>query len=182
MSTVFVFMNVSLDGYVEGPGHDISWAHGDSEPFAREQGRTVEALLFGRRTFELMRQFWPTDQARQVAPETAVFMNEKPKFVASHRVFDPGWDKTMVFHEDAIAQIRDLKERTAGRIAIFGSNTLCASLIDAHLIDEFQFMINPVLLGDGASLARGLKERVMLRLSHAETQASGAVLLTYARA
>lgn len=180
MSTVFVFMNVSLDGYVEGPGHDISWAHGDSEPFAQEQGRTVEAILFGRRTFEMMRQFWPTDQARQVAPETARFMNEKPKYVASHSAFEPGWDKTTVFHEDAMAQIRALKERTAGRIAIFGSNTLCASLIDADLIDEFQIMVNPVLLGEGTSLTRGIKEHTPLRLVSAETQASGAVLLTYA--
>jgi dihydrofolate reductase len=181
MSAVFVFMNVSLDGYVEGPGHDISWAHGDSEPFAQEQGRLVEAILFGRRTYEMMRQFWPTEQAQRAAPETARFMNEKPKYVASHEAFDPGWDRVTVFHEDAIEQIRGLKERTAGRLAIFGSNTLCAGLVDAHLIDEFQIMVNPVLLGEGTPLFRGLRERAQVRLVRAEPQASGAVLLTYAR-
>jgi dihydrofolate reductase len=182
MSKIFVFMNVSLDGYVEGPEHDISWAHGDSEPFAREQGRLVEAVLFGRRTFELMRQFWPTEQARQIAPETARFMNEKPKYVASHSPFEPGWDKTTVFHDAAMEQVRALKERTAGRIAVFGSNTLCASLLDAGLLDELQIMVNPVLLGEGTSLARGLRERATVRLVSAEAQASSAVLLTYTRA
>lgn len=182
MSTVFVFMNVSLDGYIEGLGHDISWAHGDSEPFAREQGRAVEAILFGRRTFELMRQFWPSEQARQVAPETAAFMNAKPKYVASHSAFEPGWDNVTVFHADAVAQIRDLKEHAAGRIAIFGSNTLCASLVDAQLIDEFQLMVNPVLLGAGTSLVAGIRDHAALRLVSANTQASGAVLLTYAKA
>jgi dihydrofolate reductase len=182
MSKVFVFMNVSVDGRVEGPDHDISWAHGDSEPFAREQGKSVEALLFGRRTFELMRQFWPTDQARQVAPETAAFMNEKPKYVASHSGFEPGWAGATVLHEDAIGQIRGLKARTAGRIAIFGSNTLCAGLVDAGLIDEFQIMVNPVLLGEGTSLFPGVAARAQLRLISAEPQSTGAVLLTYARA
>jgi dihydrofolate reductase len=181
MSAMFVFMNVSLDGYVEGPGHDISWAHGDSEPFAREQGRLVEALLFGRRTFDIMRQFWPTEQARQVAPETARFMNARPKYVASRSAFDPGWDGTTVFHEDAIGQIRALKERTAGRIAIFGSNTLCASLLDAGLLDEIQLMVNPVLLGAGTPLFHGLRDRATVRLVSADPQASSAVLLTYAR-
>jgi dihydrofolate reductase len=174
-------MNVSLDGYVEGPGHDISWAHGDSEPFAREQGRLVEAILFGRRTYELMSQFWPTEQARQVAPETARFMNEKPKYVASHTSFEPAWAGVTVLHEDAVAQIRNLKGRSGGRIAIFGSNMLCASLVDARLIDEFQIMVNPVLLGEGTPLFGGLRERAQVRLVSAEPQASGAVLLTYAR-
>jgi dihydrofolate reductase len=182
MSLMFVFINVSLDGYVEGAEHDISWAHGDSEPFAREQGRTVEAILFGRRTFELMRQFWPSDQARQIAQETARFMNEKPKYVASHQAFEPGWTGTTVLHRDALGQIRALKDRTAGRIAIFGSNTLCASLLDAGLLDEIQLMVNPVLLGEGTPLLSGIRQRASLRLVNAAPQANGAVLLTYARA
>jgi dihydrofolate reductase len=181
MSVIFVFMNMSLDGYVEGPGGDISWAHGDSEPFARDEGRLVEAILFGRRTFEMMRGFWPSDQARQIAPETAAFMNSKPKYVASRRDFEPEWAGATVFHEDALAQIRELKAGTAGRIAVFGSNTLCASLLDAGLLDELHLMMNPVLLGEGTPLLRGLQARATLRLISAEPQASGAVLLKHAQ-
>ncbi len=181
MSAIFVFMNVSLDGYVAGPAGDIAWARGDSEPFAREQGRSVEAILFGRRTFELMREFWPTEQARQIAPETAHFMNAKPKYVASHSAFDPGWAGATVFHDDALAQIGALRARTAGRIAVFGSNRLCASLLDAGLLDEIELMVNPVLLGGGTTLFAGLRARAEVRLVRAERQGSGAVLLTYAR-
>ena len=129
MRKIFVFMNISVDGYVEGAGHDISWSHGDSEPFAREQGREVDAILFGRRTYEMMRSFWPTPQAAEMAPETARFMNEKPKFVASHGVFEPGWRDVTVLAGDVIAEVRKLKERSGKRIAIFGSNTLSASLV-----------------------------------------------------
>lgn len=183
MRKTFVFMNVSLDGYVEAPGHDISWAHGgDSEPFAREQGPGVDVILFGRRTYEMMRQFWPTAQAAAVAPDTARFMNEKPKFVASHSDFDPGWDKVTVLAGDVIAKVRRLKEEGVGKIAIFGSNTLCASLVDAGLLDEFQILVNPVLLGDGTPLVRGLKAPAQVRLVGAEPTPTGGVLLTYARA
>jgi dihydrofolate reductase len=181
MSAIFVFANVSVDGYVEGPEGDISWAHADSEPFAREQGRLVEAVLFGRRTYELMRAFWPTGQARQIAPETARFLNEKPKYVASRSAFEPEWVGATVFHEDAIRQIRELKARTAGRIAMLGSNTLAASLLDAGLLDELHVMVNPVVLGAGTPLLRGLRARAELRLMSAEPQGSGAVLLKYAR-
>jgi dihydrofolate reductase len=183
MRNVFVFMNVSVDGYVEGPGHDISWAHGgDSEPFARKQGPAVDLILFGRRTYEMMSAFWPTEQAAAVAPETARFMNEKPKYVASHAAFEPGWDKVTVLRGDVIGQVRRLKEEGVGKIAIFGSNTLCASLAEADLIDEFQMLVNPVLLGEGTSFVRGLRKRAELRLVSAEPQALGGVLLTYARA
>ena len=182
MRNVFVFMNISIDGYMEAPGHDISWAHGtDSDPFAKEQGREVDTILFGRRTYEMMISFWPTPQAAQVAPETARFMNEKQKFVASHSAFDPGWNRVTVMTGDVVGEIRKLKEGPGGQIAIFGSNTLCASLVDAGLIDEFQIMVNPVVLGAGTSLFRGLTQRAELRLLDTQPFPSGAVLLKYGR-
>ena len=180
MRKIFVFMNISIDGYVETPGHDLSWAHGgDSDPFASEQGHEVETILFGRRTYEMMSSFWPTPQAAQMAPETARFMNEKQKFVASHSVFDPGWKDVTVLAGDVVGEVRKLKERPGNTIAIFGSNTLSASLVDARLIDEFQIMVNPVVLGEGTSVFRGLAEKAELRLVEAQKMAWGGVLLTY---
>ena len=70
MRNIFVFMNISVDGYMEAPGHDISWAHGaDSDSFVNQEGLEVVTILFGRRTYEMMRSFWPTPQAAEVAPE-----------------------------------------------------------------------------------------------------------------
>ncbi|MGE5531504.1 MAG: dihydrofolate reductase family protein [Bacteroidota bacterium] len=182
MRKIFVFMNVSVDGYVEAPGHDISWAHGtDSDPFAKEQGREVDGILFGHRTYEMMRSFWPTPQAVQVAPETARFMNEKQKYVASHASFDPGWRNVTVLSGDVLERVRQLKAGPGQTIAIFGSNTLCTSLVEAGLIDEFQIMVNPVVLGEGTPLFHGLVKKAELRLTVVQSMPSGAVFLTYAR-
>ncbi len=183
MRKLFVFMNISLDGCVEAPGHDISWAHGaDSEPFAREQGPQVETILFGRRTYEMMSSFWPSPEAAEMAPETARFMGEKQKLVASHSDFEPGWRNVSVLTGDVVGQVRKLKEGPGGAIAIFGSNTLCTSLVDAGLIDEFQMMLNPVVLGAGTPLFSGLAAHAQLALAEARALPSGAVFLTYTRA
>jgi dihydrofolate reductase len=180
MRKIFVFMNTSVDGYVEAPGHDISWAHAaDSDPFAKERGQQVDAVLFGRRTYEMMQAFWPTPEAARMAPETARFMNEKQKYVASHAPFEPGWQNVTVLSRDVVDQVRNLKQGPGNTIAIFGSNTLCTSLVDAGLIDEFQIMLNPVVLGEGTPLFRGLARWAGLQLKRVEPLPSGAVFLTY---
>ncbi len=72
MRRIFLFMNVSLDGYFEGPSHDISVFHNDFEAFSADQSQEVDALLFGRKTYEMMK-FWSTPQAEEAAPEIAKF-------------------------------------------------------------------------------------------------------------
>src|SRR5579872_1265701 len=85
MRKVFLFMMVSLDGYFEGPNHDLSWHNVDEEfnKFAIAQTKNVGTLLFGRRTYELMRDFWPTEEARKTDPIVANQMNTTPKIVFS---------------------------------------------------------------------------------------------------
>src|SRR5687767_9805053 len=106
MRKLFLFMNVSLDGYVEGPGSDLSWAHNDFEAFSPEASGEVDALLLGRKTYEMMRSFWPTPQAAQVAPEVATFMNERRKYVASRGSFEPGWQNSTLLSGEVAAQVR----------------------------------------------------------------------------
>jgi dihydrofolate reductase len=139
-------MNVSLDGYFEAPGHDISWAKSDFDAFSPEQGKEVDTLLLGRKTYELMKSFWPTSQAEELAPEVAKFMNEKLKVVTSHHPFEPGWKNVVVISGNVAGEVRKLKEQPGKNIAMFGSNHLCVSLMQEGLIDEFQILVNPVAL------------------------------------
>jgi dihydrofolate reductase len=179
MRKLFLFMNVSLDGYVEAPGHDLSWAKNDFEAFSAERSRDVDAMLFGRRTYEMMKNFWPSPQAREVAPEVAQFMNERRKYVASRQPFDPGWGRVTMLSGDAVAAVKKLKEGPGGSIIMLGSNTLCASLMAAGLVDEFQVLVNPVVLGEGTSLVKGLPKKIDLDLTDIHRFDSGTVLLTY---
>lgn len=178
MRTIFLFMNVSVDGYFEAPGHDISGFTQDFEAYSAVGSREVDTLLFGHRTYDMMK-FWQTPQAEQLAPEIAKFINATPKFVASHQWFDPGWQNVTVISDNVPGAIRQLKEQPGKTIAMFGSNTLCVSLMQEDLMDEFQILVNPIAFGEGTSLFEGLTRQVPLKLQETHPLKSGTVLLTY---
>lgn len=183
MGRISLFMNVTLDGYFEGPNHDISFFKGDDEDntFFREQtsGGEGATVLLGHRTYELMRSWWPTQQAKEANPEVAEFMNEMPKVVVAHQRFDPGWNNVRVISGDIAGEVRKLKEQPGKHIVILGSNTLCVSLMQEGLIDEVQILVNPVVLGEGTPLFVGLPQKADLKLLRAREFKSGNVLLTY---
>ncbi len=180
MRKIFLFMNISLDGFYEGPEHDISGFHRDYEAFSARptQGPEVDALLFGHKTYEMMK-FWSTPQGMEMAPEIAKFMNERRKYVASHQPFEPGWKDVTVLSADVPAAVRQLKQGPGQTIAMFGSNSLVVSLMQQGLIDEFQINVNPLAFGGGTSLFKGLANTVDFQLAEAHPFKSGAVLLTY---
>lgn len=180
MRKLFLLMNVSVDGYYEDANRDISGFNNDFEAFSnREDGSDrVDTLLFGHNTYEMMK-FWRTPQAAEMAPEVAAFMNNTPKVVASHHPFDPEWASVTVIHGDVAEQVRALKAQAGGTIAIFGSNELVVSLMQANLIDEFQIIVNPIAFGAGSSLFRGLPGKTALTLTGSRPFQSGAILLTY---
>ena len=181
MRTISSFMNVTVDGYFEGPNHDISFFKGDNQDstFFREQASAGATMLFGHRTYDLMKSWWPTQQAKQANPEVAKYMNEMPKIVAARQPFEPGWSKVTVVSGDTIDEIRKLKEGSGKHIVILGSNSLCVSLMQKGLIDEFQIMVNPVVLGNGTPLFKGLAERATLRLMNTRQFESGNVVHMY---
>jgi dihydrofolate reductase len=178
MRKIIVFTNVSLDGYFEAPGHDISGFKQDSEAFSTSQGDPVDALLFGHRTYEMMK-FWATPQAQAAMPDIARFMVETPKWVASHTPFDPQWENVTVLSGDVSGGVKKLKSQPGGTILIFGSNTLCVSLLQAGLLDELQIVVNPVLFGEGTPLFKGLLQKADLSFQNARPFKSGSVMLTY---
>lgn len=182
MRSLFLFTNVSLDGYFEAPGHNISAFNTRDDhfdAFSREQGDQVDTVLLGKSTYEMMRAFWPTPQARQVAPDVADFMNQKLKVVASHAPYDPGWDNAVAISGDVAAEVKRLKTHPGQKIIMMGSNTLCVSLMKAGLVDEFQILVNPIVLGEGTPLFYGLKEKLDLTLVETIRFPSGKILLTY---
>ena len=175
-------MMVSVDGYFEGVNHDLSWHTVDAEfnAFAEEQNiGSVDLLLFGHRTYDLMASWWPTEQGMADDPEIAQFMNTTAKIVVSHDAFQPAWENTRVMSENVFDEIEKLKTLSGKDIALFGSNNLCVSLMGAGLVDEFRIMVNPVALGVGTPLFAGLSKKMKFKLLKTREFKSGNILHYY---
>lgn len=172
-------MMVTLDGYFEGKDHDISWHNVDEEfdTFANKQLDEADTLVFGHRTYELMADFWPTQEAKEVAPGTARRMNSFKKVVFSGQVFTPTWEPTTALSD--VQALKDLKQQPGKSIAVLGSSNLAVSLLAAGLIDEVRIMINPVIIGAGTPLFEGINQRTPFTLTSTRTFKNGNVLLCY---
>ncbi len=174
-------MLTSLDGYFEGPNREIDWHNVDEEfnEFAIDQLNSVDTILFGRVTYELMRRYWPTKQAIENDPIVAGKMNCLEKIVFSRTLDKVEWQNSRLVKENAAAEIARLKEQIGKDMIIFGSSDLATTLIPEGLIDEYRIMVNPIVLGKGKSLFKGLKDRLKLKLMKTQTFRSGNVLLYY---
>jgi dihydrofolate reductase len=177
MAKLIMWNLMTLDGFVEGPNRDISW-HSDVwgeelERVSIEQGKTAGGLLFGRVTYELMANHWPSETG-----EVADFMNALPKYVFSRTQKTSNWNNTQLFNDDVTATVTRLKRENTKDILLFGSADLAATLIPRGLIDEFRLAVNPVILGGGTPLFKP-GERVKLRLLDSKTLSTGVVILRY---
>ncbi len=180
MRKLFSFNMVTLDGFFEGPNGDIDWHNADNEEFnefAIEQTSSVDTLIFGRKTYQLMASYWPTEVAIDSDPIVADLMNRLSKIVFSRTLESVGWNNTKLIHEDAQQEIQNLKMQPGKDMAIFGSANLIASIMD--VIDEHRVMVNPILLGGGNPLFKPTGHKQKLQLVNVRTFNSGNVLLTY---
>lgn len=181
MRKLVIFNFATLNGYFEGPGGDVSWhRHGEEEgKFAADSVGQGGILLFGRITYEHMAAFWPTPQAMQQMPVVAKGMNKAEKIVFSRTLKQADWENTRIIGEDIITAIKQLKQTPGKDMCILGSGSIITQFADAGLIDEYQFMVDPVALGEGTPTFKGLKKKLDLQLISARTFKSGVVLLSY---
>lgn len=181
MSQLYFFNLVSLDGYFEGPNNDLSWHNVDAEfaDFAIEQLKATETILFGRKTYEMMANFWLSDEAKTDDPITAEMMNSKAKIVFSHSLAKAEWDNTRLIRDKAAEEVAKLKASSEKEIAIFGSANLATTLFKAKLIDELRILLNPVILGGGTPLFNPNYPKLKLALTKVREFKSGNVLLCY---
>src|SRR5579863_678149 len=181
MRKVFLFMMVTLDGFFEGPDHSIDWHNVDEEfnEFAIDQLNEVDALLFGRVTYEGMASYWPTPFAIEDDPDVAGKMNAIPKLVFSRTLDRAEWSNSRLVKENIAGEVSQLKQQEGCDLAIFGSANLAMSLLQMGLVDELRLMVNPVVLGKGKSLFEGIHEKLNLKLIKTRAFRSGNVLLYY---
>ena len=189
MSSIVVIEYTSLDGVIQGPGHASEDTDGDfrqggwTGPFMAEHSRYLSPLfqaaggfLLGRRTYDIWARYWPavTDQSDQIARA----LNTLPKYVASATLEQPAWDGTIVLR-DVPGEVAKLREQPGNPILLMGSSALAQSLMAQGLVDEYQLLVHPVVLGGGKKLFRDGGSAITLRLVSSTTTAGGLVILPY---
>ncbi len=175
------FTFLSLDGYYKGENNDISWhKHGREESeFSAESLKAENTLIFGRLTYQMMASFWPTPTASESFPEVGKGMNKAEKLVFSRTFDSVEWNNTRIIKGDLIEEIKSLKNQSGNGLTILGSGSIVTQLAEKGLVDEFQIMIDPVAIGAGTPLFKGLKHPLDLKLVSSRTFKSGIVLNTY---
>ena len=190
MGKLIVTEFVTLDGVAQAPGGpdedpDSGFTHGgwqaplldqESGSVVFEQARSMDALLLGRRTYEIFAGFWPT------APEEVPFtglLNGVPKYVASRTLADPlDWRGSTVVRESIAEAVTSLKERYE-ELHVIGSLDLVQSLLRFGLVDRLELWLSPVLLGSGKRVFGDGTVPTALRLIESDTYASGILQLVY---
>lgn len=197
MRKIVTFNNVSADGYFAGPDGKLDWVVQDPEIAKATAGNLSGpgTILFGRRTYEMFEAFWPhavDDSPTAPDPHAAgrrtpeiramgVWINEATKVVFSRTRKEVTWKNSRLLHELDPREIEAMKRQPGSDILVFGSGTIASQLTDHGLIDEYQFVLSPLLLGNGRSLLTGVSKSVRLELLESRKYPSGSVMLRYAR-
>jgi dihydrofolate reductase len=185
MSKIIFMMSVSVDGFMEGPNHDLDWQIVDDElhQHFNDELRGAGAFLDGRVTYELMAGFWPTADADPQAPppmiEFAGIWRDKRKYVFSRTLQQAGWN-TKVVRDVVPDEIRALRDER-GDLVVGGAG-LAAAFRRHDLIDEYRIYTHPVIIGRGTPTFAPSDARFDLRLVENRTFGTGVVLLRYERA
>jgi dihydrofolate reductase len=185
MGKLTVFNSISLDGYLKDKNNDMSWAAHNQDPewmeFVSNNTHGNSSMLFGRKTYEMMKSFWTTPQAKEMMPDVADYMNNKPKIVFSRTLKKADWNNTTLFNGNLVEEVTRLK-KSGPDFIIFGSGNVTAQLAEAGLIDEYQMVIVPTALGAGGTMFEGLKNHLKLKLKSSRIFKNGNVFLIYEKA
>jgi dihydrofolate reductase len=179
MKRVIFQMSVSLDGYIEGPNHEIDWHLVDDEfnAYAVEMLKASAALIMGRRTYELMARFWPTDTDND--PVVKEQMNSTPKLVFSRTLRKVEWQNSRLAAGSIADEVARLKQVPGDGLLPVGGSELAACFLEQGLIDELRIIQTPILLGGGKTVFGGIKKRYPLRLLSTKNFKSGNVVSIY---
>lgn len=193
MRKVVVSEFLSVDGVMQAPGGpeedtEGGFAHGGWQmPYFDEvAGNAVsegiaaaDAFLLGRKTYEIFAAYWPSADAEEAEEEFATTMNRMTKYVASETLDEVEWQNSTLIKGDIAEEVAKLKQQSGKNIQVMGSGDLVQTLMQHDLVDEYQLMIHPVVLGSGKRLFRDASAPTALRLVDTKTTTTGVIILTY---
>lgn len=197
MRRIVMFNRVTADGYFAGPDGSLDWVVPEQEldRGATERMAGSGTVLFGRRTYEQFEGFWPkvVDEAHAApdphspvrrSPEMlamARWLDDATKVVFSRTLKEVTWRNSRLLPELEPREIEAMKSEPGEEMMVFGSGSIVSQLTEHGLIDEYRFIVTPVLIGSGQLLLSGVSKRLPLDLLDATDYPSGNVMLRYAR-
>jgi dihydrofolate reductase len=187
MGSIIVFTNLTLDGVIQGPGRPDEdtrggFTHGGwAAPYGAMQDAGdalpgMDALLFGRRTYEDFYDFWP----KQSGNPFSARLDALPKHVASTTLAEPlPWVNSTLLRGDTADAVAQLKADQDGAIVIMGSGVLVQSLMRAGLIDRYVLLVHPLVLGSGRRIFPDGGAPANLKLVSATSTSKDVAVLAY---
>lgn len=179
-------MQVSLDGFIEGPGGDMSWMaqdNGDQWADVFEMLESVDLLLLGRVMWPEYRDYWKNALSSPTAPPNEVAyakLAEKTKhLVFSQTMNDPGWKNATIIKGPVVEEVAKIKQGNGKDIQVVGGAKLAATIMAAGLVDEYRLTINPVVLGEGKSFFKDQHSKQSLQLISSKNLLSDVIIVRY---
>ncbi len=163
MGKLIISEHISLDGFVGGPKGEMDWISFDDElfDFVGTFTETAGTAFYGRNTFEMMEAYWPTagqgENATKHAKEHSAWYNKVDKIVLSNSMLGKDRDKVRFINESMLQEVGDAKQKSD--ILVFGSPATVHTLFAHNMVDEMYLFVNPVLLGNGIPLFKGINDR-----------------------
>jgi len=198
MRHIHMFDRISADGYFGAPDGNLDWVIQDEalERDTMANRGNHDAMMFGRKTYEGFKSFWPTAvdasptspaphgpaRRNEALKAMGEFINRSTKYVFSHSLKDVSWEGTQLLGDFDPGKVEQIKRGPGGDILLFGSGSI-ASLLTAHgLIDQYTFVVSPILLGSGQRAIRDVIANVKLVLEEVKQFPTGNLRLRYAKA
>jgi dihydrofolate reductase len=193
MRKIIAALQVSVDGFIEGPNGELDWAMEEDEETWKdifEIFESVDTCILGRVMYPDYEQYWlailanpagilPLSGKTATKNEIAYarWADKIPHFVVSKTLDKVAWKTTRIVRD--LEEIRKIKQQPGKDMYVVGGATLVSSLMNLGLIDELRLMVNPLILGGGKALFKDVKERYALKLVRAKPLKSGKVSLVY---
>ena len=196
MRRIVMFNRVTTDGYFSAADGKLDWAVPEEELEKGAAGNLpgADTILFGRKTYELFESFWPNvlqdsptapdphardESLRNCVPWRAwIQRGDEAGFLQTLK--EVTWKNSRLIHEFDPHEMEAIKKQPGQDMMVFGSGSIVSQLAQHGLIDEYQFVVTPILLGSGRSMLGDMPTRVKLDLMEAKKFTAGNVMLRYA--
>jgi dihydrofolate reductase len=176
MRKIVVTEFMALDGVIEEPMWTFPYWNDEIASFKQAELSAADAQLLGRETYMGFAEAWPP---RKDNDEYSYHFNTMPKYLVSTTVKSTEWENSHIISENVAEEIAKLKEQEGKDIIVFGSGKLVQFLMENGLVDQFNIVQYPIVVGKGQTLFGGYGKEVKLKLVQTESTSMGVLLLKY---